>query len=35
MTTSRENLEDPEPAAGALFRVRVDVPGKPVLPYAG
>ena len=35
VTTSRENLEDPEPAAGALFRVRVDVPGKPVLPYAG
>jgi sugar lactone lactonase YvrE len=35
VTTSRENREDPEPAAGALFRVRVDVPGKPVLPYAG
>ena len=35
VTTSRENLEDPEPAAGALFQVRVDVPGKPVLPYAG
>lgn len=35
ITTSRENLDDPEPEAGALFRVRVDVPGKPVLPYAG
>jgi sugar lactone lactonase YvrE len=35
VTTSRENLEDPEPEAGALFRVRVDVPGRPVLPYGG
>lgn len=35
VTTSRENLEDPEPAAGALFRVRVDVPGLPVLPFGG
>jgi len=35
VTTSRENLDDPEPAAGAVFRVRVDVPGKPVLPFAG
>ena len=35
VTTSRERLEHPEPAAGALFRVRVSVPGKPVLPYAG
>jgi len=35
VTTSREDLEDPEPAAGAVFRVRVHVPGKPVLPYAG
>ena len=35
VTTSREDLEHPEPAAGALFRVRVSVPGKPVLPYAG
>jgi sugar lactone lactonase YvrE len=35
VTTSRENLDDPEPAAGAVFRVRVDVPGKPVLPYGG
>ena len=35
VTTSREQLEDPEPCAGALFRVRVGVPGKPVLPYAG
>ncbi|MFD1506430.1 SMP-30/gluconolactonase/LRE family protein [Georgenia yuyongxinii] len=35
ITTSREKLEDPEPAAGAVFRLRVDVPGKPVLAYAG
>lgn len=35
VTTSRENLDDPEPEAGALFRVRVDVPGRPVLPFAG
>ena len=35
VTTSRENLDDPEPEAGALFRVRVEVPGAPVLPYAG
>jgi len=35
VTTSREDLADPEPEAGALFRVRTDVPGTPVLPYAG
>jgi sugar lactone lactonase YvrE len=35
VTTSRENLDDPEPEAGALFRVRVDVPGRPVLAYGG
>lgn len=35
VTTSRLGLEDPEPAAGALFRARVEVPGAPVLPYAG
>ena len=35
VTTSRENLEDPEPEAGALFRVRVDVPGQPVRAFAG
>jgi sugar lactone lactonase YvrE len=35
ITTSRENLEDPEPEAGALFRSRVEVPGVPVLPYGG
>jgi sugar lactone lactonase YvrE len=35
ITTSREGLDDPEPAAGALFRVRVDVPGRPTLPFAG
>lgn len=35
VTTSREDLDDPEPAAGAVFRLRVDAPGLPVLPYAG
>jgi sugar lactone lactonase YvrE len=35
VTTSRENLEDPEPQAGAVFRLRADVPGKPLLPYGG
>ena len=35
VTTSRENLDDPEPGAGAVFRVRVDVPGRPVLPFGG
>ena len=35
ITTSRENLDDPEPEAGALFRARVDVPGQPVRAFAG
>ncbi|EYR64000.1 gluconolactonase [Actinotalea ferrariae CF5-4] len=35
ITTSRENLADPEPEAGALFRARVEVPGVPVLPFGG
>lgn len=35
VSTSREGLEDPEPDAGAVFRTRVEVPGKPVLPFAG
>ena len=35
ITTSRENHDDPEPAAGALFRVRVSVPGLPVRAFAG
>ncbi|MHB1064795.1 MAG: SMP-30/gluconolactonase/LRE family protein [Georgenia sp.] len=35
VTTSREKLEDPEPEAGAVFHIRVDVPGRPVLPYGG
>lgn len=35
ITTSKENLDDPEPEAGALFHATVDVPGKPVLPYRG
>jgi sugar lactone lactonase YvrE len=35
VTTSQEGLDEPEPGAGAVFRVRVEVPGRPVLPYAG
>lgn len=35
ITTSREDLVDPEPSAGAVFRMRVGVPGRPVLAYAG
>ncbi|UNX54477.1 SMP-30/gluconolactonase/LRE family protein [Georgenia sp. TF02-10] len=35
VTTSRENLDDPEPEAGAVFRLRAEVPGRPVLPYGG
>jgi len=36
VTTSRENLPPGiEPEAGALFRLRVDVPGMPLHPYAG
>ncbi len=35
VTTSREDLDDPEPEAGAVFRLRVPVPGRPVLPYGG
>ncbi len=35
ITTSRENLQDPEPEAGAVFRVRVAVPGQPVRAFAG
>ena len=35
ITTSRENLDDPEPEAGAVFRVRVAVPGLPVRAFAG
>ncbi|MCU1538104.1 MAG: SMP-30/gluconolactonase/LRE family protein [Humibacillus sp.] len=35
LTTSREDLDDPEPQAGALFRIRVAVPGLPVRAFAG
>ncbi|HKT04234.1 MAG TPA: SMP-30/gluconolactonase/LRE family protein [Rugosimonospora sp.] len=35
ITTSRENLPDPEPAAGAVFVARPGVRGLPVLPFAG
>jgi len=35
ITTSRENLADPEPDAGAVFALSVEVPGVPVTPYAG
>ena len=33
VTTSKEGLDEPEPGAGAVFRVRVDVPGRPVVPF--
>lgn len=36
VTTSREGLEpDEDPTAGSLYAVGVDVPGLPVLPFAG
>lgn len=35
ITTSRQNLSDPEPEAGAVFRIRVDTPGRVVAPYGG
>jgi sugar lactone lactonase YvrE len=35
ITTSRENLTDPEPVAGAVFTVRPGVSGLPVRPYGG
>lgn len=35
ITTSREDLEHPEPQAGALFKVRVSVAGQPVRAFAG
>ncbi|MDP9800591.1 sugar lactone lactonase YvrE [Arcanobacterium wilhelmae] len=33
VTTSRENLTDPEPEAGAVFHARADVPGIPLTPF--
>jgi sugar lactone lactonase YvrE len=35
ITTSAENLGDPEPAAGALFAVQPGVRGQPTLTFAG
>jgi sugar lactone lactonase YvrE len=35
ITTSREGLHDPEPAAGAVFALEPGVTGLPALPYAG
>ena len=35
ITTSAENLADPEPAAGALFTVEPGVRGLPTLAFAG
>lgn len=35
VTTSRENAEDPEPEAGALFTARADVPGIPARTFTG
>ncbi|VEI13670.1 SMP-30/gluconolactonase/LRE family protein [Trueperella bialowiezensis] len=35
VTTSAENLADPTPTEGAIFHGRADVPGKPVVPFAG
>ncbi len=35
VTTSRENLDDPTSTEGAIFHGRTDVPGKPVVPFAG
>lgn len=34
VTTSRENLDDPEESAGAVFHARVDVPGHTLTPFA-
>ena len=35
ITTSRDGLDDPEPAAGAVFHAEPGVTGLPVLPYRG
>lgn len=35
ITTSRHGLSDPEPDAGAVYRLRADIPGQGVVPYNG
>lgn len=35
VTTSRWSLDDPEPAAGAVFAIHTSVHGLPALPFAG
>ena len=35
ITTSRHGVDDPEPHAGAVFRLRVDIPGQPARPFRG
>src|SRR5579875_2182662 len=35
ITTSRDGMQDPEPAAGALFSVEPGVRGQAVLPFGG
>jgi sugar lactone lactonase YvrE len=35
ITTSRENMPDPEPTAGAVYSIRPGVRGRPARPFAG